>query len=68
MANEVRWRNGTAAQRAAFTGALAEVTVNTDKKALQLHDGSTASGNRTLMQPRAWHRLAGHPDALARLP
>ncbi len=49
MSTEVRWRRGTAAQNGAFTGALAEVTVNTDKKALHVHDGSTAGGNRTLM-------------------
>lgn len=49
MSTEVRWRRGTAAQHASFTGALAEVTVNTDKKALHVHDGSTAGGNRTLM-------------------
>lgn len=49
MATEVRWRRGTAAQHAAFAGALAEVTVNTDIKALHIHDGSTLGGNRTLM-------------------
>ncbi|WP_202033027.1 hyaluronate lyase N-terminal domain-containing protein [Rhizobium rhizogenes] len=49
MSTEVRFRRGTAAQHAAFTGALAEVTVDTDKKALHVHDGSTAGGNRTLM-------------------
>lgn len=49
MSTEVRLRRGTAAQHAAFTGALAEVTVNTDKKALHVHDGSTVGGNRTLM-------------------
>jgi len=49
LSTEVRWRRGSAAQTAAFTGALAEVTVNTDKKALHVHDGSTAGGNRTLM-------------------
>lgn len=50
MATEVKWRRGTAAQHEAFTGALSEVTHDTTKKALRVHDGSTPGGNRTLME------------------
>ncbi len=37
-------RRGTTAQHASFTGLLAEVTVDTDKKVAVVHDGSTAGG------------------------
>lgn len=44
MSTEVRWRKGTTAQHAAFTGALAEITVDTDKKTVVVHDGVTPGG------------------------
>lgn len=44
MSTEVRWRRGTTAQHETFTGALAEVTVDTDKKTLVVHDGATPGG------------------------
>jgi hypothetical protein len=44
MAARVKFRRGTTAQHAAFTGAEAEVTVNTSKKTLVVHDGSTQGG------------------------
>lgn len=37
-------RRGTTAQHAAFTGLLAELTVDTDKKTVVVHDGATAGG------------------------
>lgn len=37
-------RRGTTAQHAAFTGLLAELTVDTDKDTVVVHDGSTAGG------------------------
>lgn len=49
MATEVRWRRGTAAQHAAFTGALSEITHDTTMNALRVHDGSTPGGFRTIM-------------------
>jgi hypothetical protein len=45
MSTEVRWRKGSTAEHNTFTGALAEVTVDTDKKTLVVHDGVTAGGN-----------------------
>jgi len=44
MATQIQWRRGNTAQTAAFTGVLAEVTVDTDKKTLVVHDGTTAGG------------------------
>lgn len=44
MTTEIRWRRGTSAQHAAFTGALGEITVDTTNKRLVVHDGVTAGG------------------------
>lgn len=44
MTTEVRWRKGTTAQHSTFTGALGEVTVDTTKKTVVVHDGATAGG------------------------
>lgn len=40
----VRIRKGTESEHQSFTGVLAEVTVDTDKKTLRVHDGSTVGG------------------------
>lgn len=45
MAITVQHRRGNTAQTASFTGALAELTVDTDKKTLVVHDGSTPGGS-----------------------
>ncbi len=37
-------RRGTTAQHASCTGLLAELTVDTDKEVVVVHDGSTAGG------------------------
>jgi hypothetical protein len=44
MPKQVRIRRGTTAQHAAFTGADGEVTFDTTKKILVLHDGVTPGG------------------------
>jgi hypothetical protein len=44
MATTLKLRRGTTAQHATFTGALGEVTVDTDKDVVVVHDGSTAGG------------------------
>lgn len=41
---QVQLRQGTTAQHATFTGAAGELTYNTSKKSLILHDGTTAGG------------------------
>jgi hypothetical protein len=37
-------RRGTTAQHASFTGLVGEITVDTDKDTIVVHDGSTAGG------------------------
>jgi len=44
MSTALQLRRGTTAQHASFTGALGEVSVDTDKKVTVVHDGSTAGG------------------------
>jgi len=44
MPKQVRLRRGTTAQHATFTGADGEVTFDTTKKVLVLHDGVTPGG------------------------
>jgi hypothetical protein len=44
MSKQVRFRRGTTAQHAVFTGAAGEVTVDTDKNCMVVHDGATAGG------------------------
>lgn len=44
MAKEVIRRRGTTAEHTTFTGAEGEVTVDTTKDTLVVHDGSTAGG------------------------
>jgi len=41
---QVQLRRGTTAQHGSFTGAQGELTVDTDKNALVLHDGATVGG------------------------
>lgn len=58
MATRVRLRRGTTAQTAAFTGVEGEITVDTDKKSVVVHDGSTAGGHDLLRADarRGWIR------------
>ena len=44
MAKKLQLRRGTTSQHSSFTGAVGEVTVDTDKDILVVHDGSTAGG------------------------
>ena len=44
MSTQVQIRRGNTVQTSTFTGAVAEITVDTDKKTLVIHDGSTAGG------------------------
>jgi hypothetical protein len=45
MSTQVQYRRGTNAQNASFTGALAEITVDTTNGTLRVHDGITAGGS-----------------------
>ena len=44
MSTRVQFRRGNTAQTAVFTGAVAEITVDTDKKTVVVHDGTTSGG------------------------
>ena len=44
MATQVQFRRGTTTQNNAFTGAIGEITYDTDIETLRLHDGSTPGG------------------------
>jgi hypothetical protein len=45
MSSQVQYRRGTNAQNAAFTGALAEITVDTTNGTLRVHDAITVGGS-----------------------
>lgn len=44
MAKELKLRRGTTAEHATFTGAEGEITVDTTKDTVVVHDGATAGG------------------------
>ena len=44
MATQVQFRGGTTSEHSTFTGVAREVTVDTTKKTVVVHDGSTAGG------------------------
>jgi hypothetical protein len=44
MTKQVQFRKGTTAEHFNFTGALAEITVDTDKSTAIVHDGVTPGG------------------------
>ena len=45
MATQVQNRRGTTSQHSTFTGANGEITVDTDRKSIVVHDGTTAGGS-----------------------
>ena len=48
MAKRLQIRRGTTAQHSSFTGAVGEITVDTDKDVIVVHDGSTAGGHASV--------------------
>lgn len=44
MAIQLQIRRGTTAENDVFTGAIGELTMDTDTKGMRLHDGSTQGG------------------------
>jgi len=44
MTTQVQFRRGTTLQHETFTGAEGEITVDTDKKTLVVHDGVQQGG------------------------
>jgi hypothetical protein len=50
MADQLQLRGGTTNEHSTFTGALREVTVDTDKDTLIVHDAATAGGHPLLRE------------------
>ena len=45
MATQVQTRRGNTSSHSTFTGAVGEITIDTDRKSIVVHDGSTVGGN-----------------------
>ena len=45
MPTQLQFRRGNTAQTAVFTGAVAEITVNTQENTIIVHDGVTPGGH-----------------------
>ena len=58
MGTQVQSRRGTTSEHSAFTGAVGEVTVDTDKDVVVVHDGVVAGGVPMLRQDGANSALA----------
>ena len=50
MATQVQFRRGTTGEHSGFTGAVGEVTVDTEKKTVCIHDASTLGGFPLLLE------------------
>jgi cytoskeletal protein CcmA (bactofilin family) len=57
MATQVQFRRGTTTQNNAFTGAIGEITYDTDIKTLRLHDGTNAGGGAVVATTTASQTL-----------
>lgn len=44
MSTQVQFKRGTTTEHSSFTGATGELTINTTKKCLVVHDGTTLGG------------------------
>lgn len=49
MATQLQLRRGTTAENDVFTGAVGELTMDTDKNDIRLHDGVTPGGHKISM-------------------
>ena len=50
MATQVQFRRGTTGEHSAFIGAVGEVTVDTEKKVVCVHDAATPGGFPSLLE------------------
>jgi len=72
MPDQIQWRGGSTAEHAVFTGAVREITVDTTKKTLVVHDGVTVGGLPLMREDMAnstasvgvLQNLSGHSGAL----
>ena len=58
-------RRGTTTQHASFTGLNAELTVDTDKKTVVVHDGTTAGGTPLAKERNPFNAQTGTTYTLA---
>jgi hypothetical protein len=58
MADQLQLRGGTTSEHATFTGALREVTVDTDKDTVVVHDNATVGGNPLMREDASNSALA----------
>jgi len=58
MATQVQFRRGTTGQHTAFIGAVGEVTVDTQKKTVCVHDATTVGGSPLLKESGENSQLA----------
>jgi hypothetical protein len=65
MTKQVQIRRGTTVQHQSFTGAIGEVTYDTDKKTLIAHDGSTVGGIELSRQDFANVPAATFPGSMS---
>ena len=63
MSTAVQLRRGTTAQHASFTGAVGEVTVDTTKDTVVVHDGVLAGGHPLLKEEAAGVTLVEQTSA-----
>ena len=57
MSTQFQLRRGNTSQVSAFTGAIGELTVDTDVKTIRLHDGSTPGGGAILINANSAQTL-----------
>ena len=59
MSKQVQFRRGTTAEHSTFTGAVGEITVDTTKNTVVVHDGSTVGGFPLLTTAHAANAITG---------
>ncbi len=66
MAKEVKRRRGNNTETNQFTGVRGEVSINTDKKVITVHDGETAGGHHILSEnySNAISPIAGYKNKI----
>ncbi len=60
MTTQVQFRKGTTSEHAQFTGAVAEITVDTEKNVAVVHDGSDIGGFE--LQRSRWEVIDSNGD------
>lgn len=53
MSKQVKWRRGTTGEHSTFIGAIGEVTVDTTKNVVVVHDGVTTGGHSSELAEKA---------------